>query len=61
MQAEIEVKFLHADHDAVPGPVTIAYRAEYDIPRKVAIGTCPRIAFDEPVPEWLQKVRRTGT
>ena len=44
--------------DSVTGPVTVAYRAEYDIPRKVEVGVNPRIAFDEPVPDWLQKVRR---
>jgi len=43
---------------AVSGSVTAAYRAEYDIPRKVSIAATPRIAFGEPVPTWLKKARR---
>jgi len=45
--------------DAVYGSVTSAYRVEYNIPEKLSIGENPRIAFGDPVPEWLQKLRRT--
>lgn len=41
------------------GSATIAYRAEFAIPRPLSIGECERIAFDEPVPAWLEKIRRT--
>ena len=44
--------------DAVTGSVTVAYRAEYDIPRQISIAKNPRIAFDEPIPEWMAKSRR---
>jgi adenylate cyclase class 2 len=43
--------------DAVSGSVTVAYRSEYDIPRKLSIAANARIAFGDPVPEWMQKVK----
>jgi adenylate cyclase, class 2 len=46
--------------DHVTGSVTVAYRSEYDIPRKVSIAINPRMAFDEPVPDWMQKAKRTA-
>lgn len=46
--------------DAVFGSVTTAYRGEYDIPYHVSIGEQPVIAFGDPVPNWLQKLRRSG-
>lgn len=46
--------------DHVTGSVTVAYRSEYDIPRKLSIAKNPRIAFDDPVPDWMQKVRKTA-
>jgi len=44
--------------NAVTGSVTVAYRAEYDIPREISVAKNPRMAFDEPVPDWMQKLRR---
>lgn len=44
---------------AVTGSTTAAYRSEYDIPREVDMGANPLIAFDMPVPDWMQKIRRT--
>jgi adenylate cyclase, class 2 len=44
--------------DHVTGSVTVAYRSEYDIPRKISIATNPRMAFDEPVPDWMQKAKK---
>ncbi|HSW81337.1 MAG TPA: class IV adenylate cyclase [Candidatus Saccharimonas sp.] len=46
--------------DAVTGSVTVAYRAEYDIPREISVAKNPRMAFDEPVPDWMQKLRRAA-
>lgn len=46
--------------DAVFGSVTVAYRAEYDIPREISVAKNSRIAFDEPVPDWMQKLRRAA-
>lgn len=44
--------------DAVFGSVTSAYRSEYNIPEKLSIGENPRIAFGEPLPEWMYKIRK---
>ena len=43
-------------HDAVFGDVVVAYRAEYRIPSGI-LSKNPRISFDQPVPEWLEKAR----
>lgn len=42
----------------VTGSVTAAYRAEYDIPRQVSVGTNPRIVFGGQMPEWFEKHKR---
>lgn len=45
--------------DAISGSVTVAYRSEYNIPRVVGMGVNPRIAFGDPVPQWMQEIRLT--
>lgn len=44
--------------DAVTGSVTVAYRSEYDIPRELSVAKNPRITFNDPVPNWMQKIKR---
>lgn len=44
--------------NVVTGSVTAAYRGEFDIPHHMAIGANPRVAFDEPLPEWMRKIQR---
>lgn len=44
--------------DAVYGSVTSAYRHEYAIDHEISIGEHPRIAFSDPVPGWLEKIRK---
>ncbi|HEX6258824.1 MAG TPA: class IV adenylate cyclase [Candidatus Saccharimonadales bacterium] len=44
--------------DAVFGSVTEAYRAEYDFNKDQAIGKNTVIAFDMPVPEWMEKIKK---
>src|SRR6266568_4360930 len=41
--------------EKVTGSVTVAYRAEYDIPRQLSIATNPRMVFGEPMPDWFKK------
>lgn len=47
------------DRDARFGSVTGVYRAEYAIPEEVSIAVIPVIAFNDPLPEYLAKLKRT--